>query len=192
VLYVYAGNAALRRVSVPSFLQQGLPGHHLQIALQQERADLPRFRRFGSEAAFTEGWGLYAASLGDALGLRPDEWAKSDAAAAEMRCAVALVVDTGLHAKGWTRVKALDYVRARLGIDDLDAQALIDSYAANPADALACMMGELKFRALRARAQQLLGGRFDVGEFHSAILRDGAMPMDILEAKMKVWMDASK
>jgi uncharacterized protein (DUF885 family) len=103
-----------------------------------------------------------------------------------------LVVDTGLHAKGWTRVKALDYVRAHLGIDDPDAQALIDSYAANPADALACMMGGLKFRALRARAQQLQGGRFDVREFHSEILRGGAMPLDILETKMRAWTDASK
>ncbi|MDP9008924.1 MAG: DUF885 domain-containing protein [Pseudomonadota bacterium] len=192
VLYVDTGRAAARRVSMANFLQQGLPGHHLQIALQQERTDLPRFRRFGSEAAFTEGWGLYAAALGEALGLYPDEAAKSDAAAMEMRCAVALVVDTGLHAKGWTRARALDYVRAHLGVDDLDAQALIDFYAANPADALACMAGGLKFRALRTRAQQLLGARFDVREFHSQILRDGAMPMDILEAKMKAWADASK
>jgi len=191
VLYVNAGRTA-SRVSISSFLQQGLPGHHLQMALQQERADLPRFRRFGSETAFTAGWGLYAASLGEALGLYADESSKSDAAAGEMRCAVALVVDTGLHAKGWTRGKALDYVRAHLGIDDLDAQALIDSYAANPADALACMMGGLKFRALRARAQQLRGASFDVREFHAAILRDGAMPMDILETKMKAWTDASK
>jgi uncharacterized protein (DUF885 family) len=192
VLYVNTGNAALRRVSIADFLQQALPGRHFQIALQQERADLPRFRRFGSEAAFTAGWGLYAASLGEALGLYADESSKLDAAAAEMRCAVALVVDTGLHAKGWTRVKALDYVRAHLGIDDPDAQALIDSYAASPADALACMMGGLKFRALRARAQQLQGGRFDVREFHSEILSDGAMPLDILETKMRAWMDASK
>lgn len=191
VLYVNTGRTA-SRVSISSFLQQGLPGHHLQIALQQERADLPRFRRFGSETAFTAGWGLYAASLGEALGLYADESSKSDAAAGEMRCAVALVVDTGLHAKGWTRGKALDYVRAHLGIDDLDAQALIDSYAANPADALACMMGGLKFRALRTRAQQLRGARFDVREFHAEILRDGAMPMDILETKMKAWTDASK
>jgi uncharacterized protein (DUF885 family) len=192
VLYVNTGKTALRRVSIADFLQQGLPGRYFQIALQQERADLPRFRRFGSEPAFTAGWGLYAASLGQALGLYADESSKLDAAAAEMRCAVALVVDTGLHAKGWTRVKALDYVRAHLGIDDPDAQALIDSYAANPADALACMMGGLKFRALRARAQQLLGGRFDVREFHSEILRDGAMPLDILETKMRAWTDASK
>jgi uncharacterized protein (DUF885 family) len=192
VLYVNNGKAALRRVSIPGFLQQGLPGHHFQIALQQERTDLPRFRRFGADAAFTEGWGLYAASLGEALGLYADESSKLDAAAAEMHCAVALVVDPGLNAKGWTRAKALDYVRAHLGIDDPDAQALIDSYMANPADALACMMGGLKFRALRARAQQLRGGRFDVREFHAEILRDGAMPMDILETKMKAWTDASK
>jgi len=191
VLYVNTGKTA-SRVSISSFLQQGLPGHHLQIALQQERADLPRFRRFGSEPAFTAGWGLYAATLGEPLGLYADESSKSDAAAGEMRCAAALVVDTGLHAKGWTRGKALDYVRAHLGIDDLDAQALIDSYAANPADALACMMGGIKFRALRARTQQLRGPRFDVREFHSEILRDGAMPMDILETKMKAWTDASK
>jgi uncharacterized protein (DUF885 family) len=191
VLYVNTGKTA-SRVSISSFLQQALPGQHLQLALQQERADLPRFRRFGSEPAFTAGWGLYAATLGEALGLYADESSKSDAAAGEMRCAVALVVDTGLHAKGWTRGKAVDYVRAHLEIDDLDAQALIDSYAANPADALACMMGGLKFRALRARAQQLRGARFDVRDFHSEILRDGAMPMDILETKMKAWTDASK
>jgi uncharacterized protein (DUF885 family) len=192
VLYVNTGRTAPRRVSIANFLQQGLPGHHLQIALQQERAELPRFRRFGAEAAFSEGWGLYAASLGGALGLYPDESAKLDAAAGEMHCAVALVVDTGLHARGWTRGQALDYLRAHLGLDDLAAQAMIDAYAANPADALACMTGGLGFRALRARAQQLLGGRFDVREFHSEILRDGAMPMDILEAKMKAWAGASK
>jgi uncharacterized protein (DUF885 family) len=192
VLYVNTARTALRSVSIASFLQQGLPGRHLQIALQQERADLPRFRRFGAEAAFTEGWGLYAASLGEALGLYPDESAKSDAAAAEMHCAVALVVDTGLHAKGWTRARAFDYLRAHLGIDELGAQAMIDAYAAHPADALACMIGGLKFRALRARAQQVQGARFDIREFHSEILRDGAMPMDILEAKMKAWTDAAK
>jgi uncharacterized protein (DUF885 family) len=191
VLYVHTGKTAVK-VSTATFLQQGLPGHHLQIALQQQRADLPRFRRFGSEAAFTEGWGLYAVSLGEALGVYPDDAAKLDATMVEMRCAVALVVDPGIHAKGWTRGRALDYLRAHLGIDELDAQAMIDWYAANPGDALACMMGGLKFRALRARAQQSLGARFDVREFHAEILRDGAMPMDMLEAKMKTWANALK
>jgi uncharacterized protein (DUF885 family) len=182
---------AANAFSIANFLQRGLPGEHFQIALQQQRTDLPRFRRFGSEPAFTRGWGLYAASLGDTLGLYTDESAKLDAAAVQMRCAVALVVDTSLHAKGWTRSQAFDYVRVHLGIDDLDAQSLIDSYASSPADALACM-GEMSFRTLRARAQQRLGSRFDLREFHSEILQGGAMPLDILEAKMKSWMDASK
>ena len=191
ILYVNAGRGA-RPMSVAGFLKEGLPGRHLQIALQQERADLPRFRRFGSDAAFTEGWGLYAVSLGDALGLYADEAAKSDAASAEMRCAVALVVDSGLQAKGWTRGQAIDYLRTHLGVDDPDAQSLIDWYATNPAEAMACMMGGIKFRALRARAQQLLGSRFDPREFHLELLKDGAMPLDLLEAKMKAWMDAAK
>jgi uncharacterized protein (DUF885 family) len=190
-LFVNTGRGAKTTLSIAGFLQQGLPGEHFQIALQQERADLPRFRRFGSEAAFTEGWGLYAASLGEALGLNGDESVKLDAAAGEMRCAVGLVVDPGLHAKGWTRGQAFDYLRAHLGVDDLDAQSLIDGYAASPAEALACV-GAMKFRALRAQAQQRLGGRFDLREFHSELLQGGAMPLDILEAKMKGWMDASK
>ena len=190
-LFVNTGRGAKTTLSIAGFLQQGLPGEHFQIALQQERADLPRFRRFGSEAAFTEGWGLYAASLGEALGLNGDESVKLDSAAGEMRCAVGLVVDPGLHAKGWTRGQAFDYLRAHLGVDDLDAQSLIDGYAASPAEALACV-GAMKFRALRAQAQQRLGGRFDLREFHSELLQGGAMPLDILEAKMKGWMDASK
>lgn len=191
ILLVNTGRGATTAVSIAGFLQLGLPGEHFQIALQRERADLPRFRRFGSEAAFTEGWGLYAASLGDTLGLYGEESAKLDAAATMRRCAVDLVVDTGLHAKGWTRGQAFDYLRTHLGVDDVDAQSLIDGYAASPAAALACV-GAMKFRALRVLAQQRLGGRFDLREFHSQILQDGAMPLDILEAKMKGWMDASK
>ena len=192
VLYVNAGKGARAAVSIASFLQQGVPGQHFQSALQQERADLPRFRRFGHEPAFTEGWGLYAASLGEALGVYTDESAKLEAVSAQLRCAVALVVDTSLQVKGWTRAQAFDYLRLHLGADDLDAQALIDSYVASPGDALACMMGEMKIRALRARAQQTMGGRFELRDFHTEMLKDGAMPLDILETKMKAWMDASK
>jgi uncharacterized protein (DUF885 family) len=191
ILLVSTGRGARATLSIAGFLQLGLPGEHFQIALQQEQADLPRFRRFGSEPAFTQGWGLYAASLGETLGLYGDESAKLDAAATMRRCAVGLVVDTGLHAKGWTRAQAFDYLRTHLGVDDADAQSLIDGYAASPAEALACM-GAMNFRALRARAEQTLGGRFDLREFHSQILQGGAMPLDILEAKMKGWMDASK
>jgi uncharacterized protein (DUF885 family) len=192
VLYVDISRGATPAVVIASFLEQAIPGRHYQITLQQERADLPRFRRFGAEPVFTEGWGRYAASQGEALGLYPDEAAKTDAAAEELRCAVGSVVDTGLHALGWTRAQALDYLGSTLKLADPDAQLLIDWYAANPADALPCMMGELKLRELRARAQQLLGGHFDVREFHSEILKDGAMPLDILEAKMKAWMNASR
>jgi uncharacterized protein (DUF885 family) len=191
ILYVDTGRGAKATLSIAGFLQLGLPGEHFQIGLQQQRVDLPRFRRYGSEAAFTQGWGLYAASLGETLGLYGDESAKLDAAAAEMRCAVGLVVDPGLHAKGWTRGQALDYLRMHLGIDDLDARSLIDGYAASPAAALACV-GAMRFRALRAQAQQRFGGSFELREFHSQILQGGAMPLDILEAKMKGWMDASK
>jgi uncharacterized protein (DUF885 family) len=191
VLYVNT-DAAARAVSISSFLTQAVPGRYYQIAIQQERVELPRFRRFGTEAVFTDGWGLYAALQGEQLGLYSGEEEKVDAAAGEMRCAVALVVDTGLHAKGWTRTQAFDYLHAHLAVDDDDAQALIDWYAANPADALACKMGEMRFQALRARAQQLLAGRFDIRGFHTEILKDGAMPLDILEAKMNVWMDGLK
>jgi len=191
ILYVNTLKAAKAAFSIANFLQRGLPGELFQMAVEQQQTDLPRFRRFGSEPAFTRGWGLYAASLGDTLGLYTDESAKLDAAAVQMRCAVDLVVDTSLHAKGWTRGQAIDYLRVHLGIDDLDAQSLIDSYATSPADALACM-GEMKFRALRAMAQQRLGSRFDLREFHSEILRGGGMPPDILEARMKSWMDAAK
>lgn len=191
ILFVDTGRGPKSAVSIASFLQQGLPGEHFQIALQQEQADLPRFRRFGAEAAFTAGWGLYAVSLGDTLGLYGDESAKLDAEATMRRCAVDLVVDTGLHAKSWTRGQAFDYLRAHLGVDDTDAQSLIDGYAARPAQALACL-GGTKFRDLRALAQQRLGARFDLREFHSQILQGGAMPLDILETKMKGWMDAEK
>jgi uncharacterized protein (DUF885 family) len=191
ILYVDSGRGAKPAFSIAGFLQLGLPGEHFQIALQEERVDLPRFRRFGVEAAFTRGWGLYAASLGETLGLYGDESAKLDAAAAEMRCAVGLVVDPGLHAKGWTRGQAVDYLRLHLGVDDLDARALIDGYATSPAAALACL-GAMKIRAWRAQAQQRLGGRFELREFHAEILQGGAMPLDILEAKVKGWMEASK
>jgi len=177
---------------IARFLEAAVPGRHFQSALQQERADLPKFRRFDSDAAFVEGWALYAASLGEELGLYPDDEAKHGALSGELKCAAALVVDTGLHAKGWTREQAVDYLRAQLGADDAAAQLDVDRYIALPADALACKMGELKFQALRSRAQQALGARFDIREFHAEILKDGAMPMDILDAKLKLWTESPR
>ena len=179
-------------VAIAAFLQEAIPGRHYQSALQQERVDLPKFRRFGSEPAFVDGWALYAASLGDELGLYRGDEVKRGAFAGQLKCAVALVVDTGLHAQDWTRAHAADYVRAQLGVDAVAANLMTDRLAALPGDALACKMGELKFQALRARAQQALGARFDIRDFHSEILKDGAMPLDILEAKMKLWAEARR
>jgi uncharacterized protein (DUF885 family) len=175
-----------------NFLQQAIPGRHYQAALQQERTDLPKFRRFGHEPAFVDGWALYAATLGAELGLYRDDEAKRDAWRLQLYCAAALVVDTGVNAMDWTRAQAADYLGAQLAVDGATAGLMIDRFAALPADALACEMGELEIQALRSRAQQLLGARFDIREFHDGILRDGAMPLSLLEEKMKLWMGTGR
>jgi len=192
ILFVNTAPGASRSASLETanFLMEAIPGRHYQSALQLERADLPMFRRFGSEPAFVDGWALYAASLGEELGSYRDDEAKRGALLGQLKCAVALVVDTGVHAKGWTRAQAAAYLRAQLAAEDVDANLMTDRFAALPGSALACKMGELKIRALRTRAQQSLGSGFDIREFHSEILKDGAMPLDILEAKMKLWMEA--
>jgi uncharacterized protein (DUF885 family) len=194
VLYVNGASGAGRPapLDIAGFLQEAIPGRHFQAAIQRERADLPEFRRFGSDPAFVDGWALYAASLGEELGLYRDDEAKRAALRAQLGCAAALVADTGLHALDWTRARAADYLRQQLGIDAADADLRVDRFVALPGDALACTLGELKIQALRSRAQQVLGARFDIREFHTEILKDGAMPLDILEAKMKLWLDARR
>lgn len=172
------------------FLREAVPGRHYQRALQQERGNLPRFRRFGGVAAFSEGWDLYAATLGEELGLNRDPEAKFESLLDQLRCVLGLVIDTGLHSQGWTRQQALDYLHAQMPIDDSAADAAVDRDIALPGEALACGIGELKLQALRARAQQALGARFDIRAFHSAVLEDGAMPLDILEAKINRWIAA--
>ncbi|HME40592.1 MAG TPA: DUF885 family protein [Steroidobacteraceae bacterium] len=184
------GGGRASAVDIANFLQEAIPGRHYQSALQQERVDLPKFRRFGTEPSFVEGWALYAASLGEELGLYRDAEAQRGELLAQLKCAAALAVDTGLHATGWTRAQAVDYLRARVAADEAEADLMTDRFVALPAQGLACKMGELKFRALLARAQQVLGTRFDIREFHYEILKDGAMPLDILEAKMQRWMEA--
>jgi uncharacterized protein (DUF885 family) len=178
--------------TIAHFLRDEIPGRHYQILVQQARADLPKFRRFGADSAFVDGWALYAESLGEELGLYRDDESKRNALLDQLTCAVALVADTGLHAGGWTRAQAVDYLRTQLAASDADAYRMADRFVAMPGDALACMMGEIKLRSLRGRAQQVQGGRFDIREFHSAILKDGAMPPDILEAKMNLWIEAGR
>ena len=202
LFYVHAGgkrSAALfvdtgvpvARPAVASFLQHAIPGMHLQSVVQQA-AELPRYRRFTAEPAFVAGWGLYAASLGEEMGLYAEPGAKAQFEALQMHCAVALVVDTGLHAMGWTRAQTLDYLHAQLTIDDNQALTLLDGFAAMPAEALACGVGYPKMQALRNRSQQALGSRFDIREFHMQVLKDGAMPLDILDAKIKAWTEAPR
>jgi uncharacterized protein (DUF885 family) len=171
-------------------LNLGVPGHHLQRAIQLVREARPRFRRFAVFPGFSEGWGAYAASLGEELGFYKDPTTRFGALLAEMHAAAALVVDTGLHAKGWSRRQALDYLEAHTAMDETEAGAAVDRYSALPAASLAAGIGELAIRAIRQHAQQQLGAGFDTRAFHTELLEGGALPLDMLEAKMARWVQA--
>jgi uncharacterized protein (DUF885 family) len=170
------------------FLHEAVPGHHLQIAVAQEATNLPRFRRFAWDTAYGEGWALYAESLGHDLGLYTDAYSAFGALSTEMWRAVRLVVDTGIHAKGWTRDQAIDYFRANTALGEADIAAEVDRYIAWPGQALACKVGQLEILKLRQRAQRRLGPRFDIREFHSQILTSGSLPLPVLEAKIERWI----
>jgi uncharacterized protein (DUF885 family) len=193
VLYVNAGGIEAQPITAPAagFFREALPGHHYQLAIQQERADLPRFRRYGGDPAFVEGWGLYAASLGEELGLFRDTESKFAALMAELHCAAGLVIDTGLHSQGWTRPQAIEYLQSRSPIDATTVREIVDRAIALPGEALACGMGARKIQGLRARAAQTLGRAFDIRAFHLQILDGGSMPLDILESKVNLWLDGA-
>ena len=174
------------------FLHEAIPGHHFQLAIQQELSSLPRFRRFGTYGAYVEGWGLYAESLGYEMGFYTDPYDHFGALSAEIWRAARLVIDTGLHAKGWTREQAIDYLIANTAIGPSDAVAEVERYIAIPGQALTYKLGELKFKELRARAQKELGPRFDLKEFHRQVLMDGALPLDVLDAKIGRWIAATR
>lgn len=173
-------------------LHEAAPGHHFQISIQQELDGLPRFRRFGSYDAFMEGWGLYAESLGKELGLFRDQYHYFGRLNDEMLRAMRLVVDTGLHTQGWTRERAIEYMQANSSMATSDAEAEVERYIANPGQALAYKIGQFKIAELRARAQKALGKRFDIKEFHSQVLRDGALPLDVLDRKIERWIEAQQ
>lgn len=172
------------------FLHEAIPGHHFQIALQQELQGVPAFRRFGGQTAFIEGWGLYAESLGKDLGVYTDPYNYFGRLQGELWRAVRLVVDTGLHAKGWTRQQVLDYMFANSSVSEPDAIAEAERYMAWPGQALAYKTGELKIQELRRRAEQKLGDRFDIRQFHAEVLKDGSVPLDVLDEKVDRWIAA--
>jgi prolyl oligopeptidase len=169
-------------------VHEAMPGHHLQIALQQELGDMPAFRRFMGFTAFVEGWGLYSEDLGYELGLYKDPYSKFGALTYEMWRAVRLVVDTGMHYKGWTRQQAIDFFMENAAKAEHDIVNEIDRYIAWPGQALAYKVGQLKMRSLRADAQRRLGDSFDIRAFHDHLLGAGALPLDILQQRMDSWV----
>ncbi len=169
-------------------LHEAAPGHHFQIAIQQELEELPRFRRFGGYGAFVEGWGLYAESLGKELGVYTDPYAYFGSLNAELWRAIRLVVDTGLHSKGWTRQDVLNYMYENSAVKEARAVSEAERYIANPGQALGYKIGQMKIRELRDRAEKALGAKFNVREFHNQVLLDGALPLDVLERKIDRWI----
>lgn len=169
-------------------LHEGIPGHHFQITLARENEKLPPLLRYGSSTAYSEGWGLYAESLGRELGMFEDPLQWFGHLDMEMLRAARLVVDTGLHAKRWDRQQGIDYMLANTSMAEKDVAVEIDRYIAYPGQACAYKIGELKFRELRTRAEKVLGQAFNVRDYHHEALDTGALPMDVLEAKITNWI----
>ncbi|MCB1587780.1 MAG: DUF885 domain-containing protein [Xanthomonadales bacterium] len=187
--------ANLREVSeIPRFgmrtlaFHEGIPGHHFQIALASELEGLPMFRTLVPFTAYSEGWALYSEFLAHEAGFHPDELSELGRLQAEMFRAVRLVVDTGMHAKRWSREQAIDFMRDKTGMGEKEVVAEIERYLVNPGQALAYKIGMLKIMALRQKAEQSLGNRFDIREFHRVVLLNGAMPMPLLEREVDRWI----
>ena len=173
-------------------LHEASPGHHFQVSIQQELTDLPRVRRFNFYVAYVEGWALYAESIGRELGMFTDPMQYYGRLSDEMLRAIRLVTDTGLHAKGWTREQAIQYFKDNSSMAESDVVAEVERYIVWPGQALGYKVGQLRISAMRRKAEQALGPRFDVKAFHSQVLRDGALPMDVLEAKIDRWIDSQR
>jgi uncharacterized protein (DUF885 family) len=171
-------------------LHEGVPGHHLQVARAQAIPELPAFRRHGWYAAFGEGWALYAEGLGGELGFFRDPFSDFGRLADELLRAARLVVDTGIHAQGWPRQQALDYLNANTANPPSDNEVEVDRYIAQPGQALAYKIGQLRILALRRKAETTLGERFDERAFHDAVLENGALPLDLLEQQIERWIAA--
>jgi len=174
------------------YLHEGSPGHHFQISLAQENGALPPFMRFGGNTAFAEGWALYAETLGYDMGFYKDPYQRFGTLSDEMLRAMRLVVDTGIHSKGWTRDQAIDYMLAHSNMGKTDATAEVERYIAIPSQALAYKTGAMTIQRLRRKAEAELGPKFDIREFHAQVLMTGALPLAILERKIDRWIAAKK
>jgi uncharacterized protein (DUF885 family) len=174
------------------FLHEGEPGHHFQISLAQENKALPAFMRFGGNTAYVEGWALYSESLGYDMGFYKDPYPRFGTLNDEMLRAMRLVVDTGIHANGWTREQAIAYMLSHSGESKTDATAEVERYIAIPGQALAYKLGSLTIQRLRKQAETELGPKFDIREFHAQVLMSGALPLQILEQKIDRWIAAKK
>jgi uncharacterized protein (DUF885 family) len=175
-----------------TLMHEAVPGHHLQIARAQELKEMPRFRRTAWYVAYGEGWALYAESLGYEMGFYKDPYQRFGALINEALRASRLVVDTGLHTMGWTREQAIKYMVENAGVNEAYATAEVDRYIVWPAQALGYKIGELRIKALRAKARAALGDKFDVRRFHNAILDDGALPLTVLETRIDEFIAREK
>jgi uncharacterized protein (DUF885 family) len=173
-------------------LHEAAPGHHFQLSLQRELTDLPMFRRTSRDTAYIEGWGLYAEYLGYEMGIYQDPAQRFGALDAELWRSIRLVTDTGIHFKGWTRQQTLDYMLANSPSEQTRAVSEAERFAAIPGQALAYKIGQLKLIELRQRAEKALGPKFNIAEFHDEVLKDGAIPLEVLEAKIDRWIAATR
>jgi uncharacterized protein (DUF885 family) len=167
---------------------EGAPGHHFQIAYAQEMESLPRFRRFGGYGVYSEGWGLYAEKLGKEMGFYQDPYSDFGRLSTELWRAVRLVLDTGIHAKRWSRDQAADYFRQNSLLSERDIRLEVNRYISGPGQATSYKVGELKILELRERARTALGDRFDIRDFHTVVLGSGAVPLDVLEEQVDAWI----
>jgi uncharacterized protein (DUF885 family) len=190
IFYYNAYNLPSRRTygMETLYLHEGAPGHHFQISLANENEALPAFMRFGGNTAFVEGWALYAETLWDELGMETDPYQRFGGLNDEMLRAMRLVVDSGIHSKGWTRDQAIRYMLDNSGMSETEVVAEVERYIAIPGQALAYKIGQLKILELRARAEQALGDRFDLKDFHAQVLMSGALPLTVLERKIDAWI----
>jgi uncharacterized protein (DUF885 family) len=188
----YALNTRAKWEMEPLTLHESVPGHHLQISLAQEMENQPDFRKNGGYTAYVEGWALYCESLGDEIGLYKDPYSKYGELTFEMWRAIRLVVDTGIHDMGWTRQQAIDFFKANTSKSDEEITVEVDRYIVWPGQALAYKIGQLKIRELRNYATRELGEKFDVRKFHDQVLDNGALPLDVLEARIKNWVAVQK